>query len=162
MIRACVRGQVSEALRITALPQAKRHGNGAHAEDDRRIPRRNAQTMTPTGSFSAMARQPGLSEGMTSPAIWVVMRSGLAHHASCQIEVEHRPARSNRFRPSSHRQRHRPSRFQRAAAFISTARRAFGPCAAQAGKQRRRARRLREYHRPSSPWLWRQRHPSSG
>jgi len=30
-------------------------------------------TMTPTGRLTASASEPGLSEGMTSPLIWVVI-----------------------------------------------------------------------------------------
>jgi hypothetical protein len=91
--------------------------------------------ITPTGSFSAMARQPGLSDGMTSPGDLGGQRSRFTHHASGKPEVEHRPA-GGRADFAHHRgeQRHRPYALPaHLAAFISTARRAFGPIAAQAG-----------------------------
>ena len=42
-IRRCVRGQISEPLSTTVLPQASGVGERAHAENDRRVPRRDAE-----------------------------------------------------------------------------------------------------------------------
>ncbi len=70
-IRACVRGQCSEALSTTVLPQAS---GMAIARTPRMIGAFHGAmpSTTPAGSRSAMAMQPGLSDGMTSPPICVV------------------------------------------------------------------------------------------
>ena len=80
-----VAGHISEALNTTVLPQASGMATA-------RTPRMTGAfqgampTTTPTGWRSAMARVPGLSEGMTSPPIWVVIaaasRSMLAASAT--------------------------------------------------------------------------------
>ncbi len=71
-IRWWVRGQVSDAFSTTVLPQASGRARA-------RTPRITGAfqgaipTTTPTGWRTAMAMQPGLSDGITSPLIWVVM-----------------------------------------------------------------------------------------
>src|SRR5882757_145214 len=70
-IKACVRGQRSEALSTTVFPQA----NGVAIA---RVPRMMGAfhgaipSTTPAGSRRASAMQPGLSDGITSPPICVV------------------------------------------------------------------------------------------
>ena len=49
--------------------------------------------MTPTGSRSAMAMQPGLSDGMTSPPIWVVIAAASRTMPAASIRL-------NRAQPS--------------------------------------------------------------
>ena len=79
----CVRGQFSEPLRTTVLPQA----SGVAMA---RTPRMTGAfhgampSTTPAGWRTAMASEPGLSEGITSPAICVVRGRGLAQHAGGQ------------------------------------------------------------------------------
>src|SRR5690606_22718237 len=91
-------------------------------------------SITPTGSRSAIARVPGLSEGMTSPEICVVReaasrtmlaarpRLNIAHPAVAPISPI--IASTNWVLRAS----------SAAAAFIRTARRAFGPMADHVGK----------------------------
>ena len=70
-IRAWVRGQRSDALRMTVLPQA----SGVAIARQPRITGAFHGAMpstTPAGSRSASDSRPGLSEGMTSPPICVV------------------------------------------------------------------------------------------
>ena len=73
-MRAWVRGHFSEALKTTVLPQA----SGMATE---RTPRMIGafqgamERMTPTASRMAKAIEPGRSEGMTSPVIWVVIEA---------------------------------------------------------------------------------------
>ena len=43
MISWCVRGQFSDALEDHGVAAGQRRGDGAHAQDDRRVPRRDAQ-----------------------------------------------------------------------------------------------------------------------
>jgi hypothetical protein len=65
-------GDTSEAFRITVLPQASGMAMA-------RTPRMTGAfhgampSTTPAGWRTAMATQPGLSEGITSPVIWVVI-----------------------------------------------------------------------------------------
>jgi hypothetical protein len=132
MISAWVRGQVSLALRITLLPQAS---GTAMARTPRMMGAFHGAMprITPTGSLRARARQPGLSDGITSPPIWVV------NAAASRTMPAARP-RLNSAQPlvapispiiASTKASARAS--SAAAAFISTARRAFGPMAAHAG-----------------------------
>ena len=67
-----VRGQISEALRTTVLPQAS---GTAIARTPRMIGAFHGAmpSITPTGWRIAIAMQPGLSDGITSPAICVVI-----------------------------------------------------------------------------------------
>ena len=122
----CVRGHSSEAFRITVLPQAS---GTAMARTPRMmgafqgaIPR-----MTPTGSRSVNARHPGLSDGMTSPPICVVnaAASRIMPAASIKLNMA-QPAVA----PTSAiiaRTKSSLRASSAVAAFIKSARRAFGP-----------------------------------
>ena len=89
-ISACVRGQRSDALRITVLPQASGRRDRAAAEDHRRVPRRDAED-TPTGSRSASASEPGLVRRDDLAGDLGGQRRRLAHHAGAEHDVEPRP-----------------------------------------------------------------------
>ena len=51
----------------------ERHRDGADAEDDRRVPRRHADAARRPARAAPSRSVPGLSEGMISPATWVVI-----------------------------------------------------------------------------------------
>ncbi len=70
-IRAWVLGQISEALKTTALPQARGVARARTPRITGAFQGARLKT-TPTGWRTAKARVPGRSEGMTSPVIWVV------------------------------------------------------------------------------------------
>ena len=79
-ISRCVPGQISEAFSTTVLPQASGMAMA-------RTPRMTGAfhgampSTTPAGWRMAIARLPGMSEGMTSPDICVVIAGRLAQHA---------------------------------------------------------------------------------
>src|SRR6185312_11119607 len=132
-INRCVPGHISEALNTTVLPQAM-------AMATARVPRITGAfhgampTQTPTGWRTAMARVPGLSDGMISPVIWVVSapasRSMLA--ASMTLKPAHGPVAP----VSSMTRRVNSSTLaaMMSAARVRMARRSPGPVWDQAGK----------------------------
>ena len=90
-ISRCVPGQISEAFSTTVLPQAS---GSAMARTPRMTGAFHGAMLstTPAGWRTAIAMQPGLSEGMTSPEICVVIDGGLAQHAGGEVDVEAGPA----------------------------------------------------------------------
>ena len=86
-IRRWVAGQTSEALSTTVLPQARRHGDGAHAQDDRRVPGRDPQNDA-TGWRMASEIMPGTSDGMTLAGDLRGHGGGFAQHAGPEVDVE--------------------------------------------------------------------------
>ncbi len=91
MIKACVRGQLSDALRITELPQAS---GTAIALTPRMMGAFQGAmpTITPTGSRSAMATVPWWSDGITSPWIWVVIAAASRIMPAARARLNMRPA----------------------------------------------------------------------
>jgi hypothetical protein len=129
---SCVRGQISDALNTTVLPQAS---GMTSARTPRMIGAFHGAMprITPAGSRMAMARQPGLSDGITSPPIWVVIAAASRTRPSASMTL-------NRAHPSvapisaiiaATKSSARAA--SASAALLSKARRAFGPVAAQAG-----------------------------
>ena len=60
-------------LEDDGVAAGERHGDRAHAEDDRRVPRRDRRgRRRPAGGWRRPC-EPGRLEGMTSPVIWVVI-----------------------------------------------------------------------------------------
>jgi hypothetical protein len=137
-IRRWVPGQISDALSTTVLPQASGRATA-------RTPRITGAfqgampTTTPAACRTAMAMQPGLSDGITSPVIWVVMaaasRSMLA--ASLTLNPAHPAVAPVSVIISSVNSATRWS--MRPAALARYARRALGPSSDQAGKASRAA-----------------------
>ena len=92
MISAWVRGQFSLPLRITVLPQAS---GVAMARTPRMIGAFHGAmpSTTPAGSRRPIARLPGTSEGITSPATCVVSAaaSRIMPAASMTLKPAHMP-----------------------------------------------------------------------
>ena len=63
------------------------------AEDDRRVPRRDAEHHAGRLAHAPCASEPGLSDGMTSPRDLRGHRRRLAQHAGGEHDVEPRPGR---------------------------------------------------------------------
>ena len=132
-IRRCVRGQISEPLRTTVLPQA----SGAASALTPRITgafHGARPSTTPTGWRSAIAIMPGLSEGMISPAICVVIAAASRSMAAASVTLK-RPQAS--VAPVSSAIATTKSGPRRSSSFAAAARRArrwLGPSADQAGK----------------------------
>ena len=90
-------------------------------------------TTTPTGWRIAMARQPGLSEGITSPAIWVVMAAASRIIPAASMTLKRAQPSVAPISPIIASTNCGARRSRASAALVRTARRAFGPSAAQAG-----------------------------
>ncbi len=137
-ISRCTAGHSSDALRITVLPQASGMATA-------RVPRITGAfhgampTTTPHGWRTPSASEPGTSDGMTSPAIWVVIdaasRSMLAASVTLNWYQTGAPPAS---RMAASTMRGRSASIASAAA-SSKARRAPGCTADQAGKASRAA-----------------------
>ena len=132
MINSWVLGQLSDAFRITLLPQAS---GTAIARTPRMIGAFHGAMprMTPTGSLSAIARQPGLSDGMTSPLICVVIAADSRTMEAASIRLNRAQPSVAPISPIIAWMNLSALASSAAAAFIRTARRAFGPTAAQTG-----------------------------
>ncbi len=91
-------------------------------------------SMTPTGSRRAMAMQPGLSEGMTSPPIWVVMAAASRRMPVASIRLKPAQAWVAPVSPIMASMNWGARAAMASAALLSRARRALGPSADQAGK----------------------------
>jgi len=90
--------------------------------------------MTPTGSRKAIARQPGLSEGITSPAIWVVSAAASRTIDAASMRLNNAHPLVAPISPIIASTNASVRAVSASAAFVRIARRAFGPMAAHAGK----------------------------
>ena len=70
---------------------SQRHRNRPHAEDHRRVPRRDAQHHS-AWRRTAIATLPGTSDGITSPSICVVMLAASRSMLAASIDVKTVPA----------------------------------------------------------------------
>jgi hypothetical protein len=128
-----VRGHSSEAFSTTVLPQA----SGVAMARTPRITgafQGAIPTTTPAAWRTAMATHPGLSDGMTSPAIWVVMAaaSRIMPAASVTLNLAQPSVAPTSSRMAAMKSSVIASSLS--AACSSRARRAPGPVSAQAGK----------------------------
>ena len=132
-ISRCVPGQISEAFSTTVLPQAS---GSAMARTPRMTGAFHGAMLstTPAGWRTAIAMQPGLSEGMTSPEICVVMAAASRSMPAARWTLK--PAQPAVAPVSAAISSMNCGAFdaRRSAAFSRMARRAFGPVADQAGK----------------------------
>src|SRR5574343_1208883 len=86
MMRAWVRGQFSLPFRMTVLPQAR----GVAMARTPKITGAFQGAMpntTPAGWRTPMAKEPGTSEGMTSPATWVVKAAASRNMPAASITL---------------------------------------------------------------------------
>ena len=133
MMRPCVAGHSSDPFRITVLPQA----SGVAMA---RTPRMTGAfhgampSTTPAAWRTPMARLPGTSDGITSPAICVVRAAASCSRpaARCTLKPAHMPEAPVSAAMATAKSAVRAS--SACAALSSSARRALGPRADQAGK----------------------------
>ena len=135
MISAWVRGQVSEAFSTTVLPQASGVATARVARMTGAFQGAMPST-TPAGSRMAMDRQPGLSEGITSPATCVVSAAASRSIPAASMTLK-RAQLSVAPVSSIIAVTNSPAFAATAsAAFSSSRRRAPGPVSAQPGRAR--------------------------
>lgn len=133
MMRPCVAGHSSDPFRITVLP----HASGVAMA---RTPRMTGAfhgampSTTPAAWRTPMARLPGTSDGITSPAICVVRAAASCSRpaARCTLKPAHMPDAPVSAAMATAKSAVRAS--SACAALSSSARRALGPRADQAGK----------------------------
>src|SRR5204862_8134131 len=91
-------------------------------------------TQTPAGTRSARARQPGLSEGMVSPATWVVSEAASRSMPAASMTLKRAQPSVAPVSLFIAATKASPLADTASAAFRRSARRAFGPVFDQAGK----------------------------
>ena len=140
-ISAWVRGQLSRRLEHHRVAAGQRHGDRAHAEDDRRVPRRDRQDDADRLA-DRKAIEPGRLEGITSPVIWVVIEAASRIMSAAKPDVEMRPVRRGcRSRRSRRRRSRRPSTARMSAAFSRSCAARPAAVATIPGRPPRRRRR---------------------
>ena len=126
-------GQISEAFSTTVLPQASGIAIGAHAENDRRIPRRDAEH--DADRLAHRHRDAARLVGRDHLAGDLRgHRRGLAQHAGGEMDVEAGPAGGRAGLAAISAMNCGALLASASAALSRIVRRAFGPVADQAGK----------------------------
>ena len=132
-INWCVRGQSSDALSTTVLPQA----SGMATARTPRITGAFHGAMprhTPAGLRTAMARQPGLSDGIPSPPTCVVMDAASRRMPAARRTLKPAQPAVAPVSPAMASVKSAMRCSSASAARSSSRRRSVGPSAAQAGK----------------------------